>query len=152
MRGLCGTSYAVACLNKKTTIYRADPVSDRSCKSTSPDGIPQGIERISSEVANPRDRQLGRRRTSPLGWNEQADKLATMAEPTGCGTVSVMFDLDREGVNGSQQAILEIAKRCRTRFAWTAALADGQFKGRQPESVTPQEWETAIHPALMVVS
>ena len=82
----------------------------------------------------------------------QLGRLALgLVRPTG-GTVSVMFDLDREGVNGSQQAVLEIPKRCRTRFAWTAALADGQFKGRQPESVTPQEWETAIHPALMLVS
>jgi len=82
---------------------------------------------------------------------EQADKLASIAERTGCGTVSVMFDLDREGINGSQQAILEIAKRCRTRFVWTTELAGGQFKGRQPESVTIEEWETAIHPALIAV-
>ena len=82
---------------------------------------------------------------------EQADKLASMAERTGCGTVSAMFDLDREGINGSQQAILEIAKRCRTRFTWTAELADGQFKGQQPESVTIEEWETAIHPTLIAV-
>ena len=75
-----------------------------------------------------------------------------MVERIDCETVSVMFDLDREGMNGSQQAILEIAMRCRTRFAWTAELAGGQFNGRQPESVTLEEWETAIRPALIDVS
>ena len=82
---------------------------------------------------------------------EQADKLAALARELGGATVSVMFDLDREGINGSQQAILEIAKRCRTRLAWTAELAGGMFKGRQPESVALEEWETTIHPALMDV-
>lgn len=81
--------------------------------------------------------------------DEQADKLAALAREFGGNTVSVMFDLDREGINGSQQTILETAKRCRTRFAWTAELAGGLFKGRQPESVTLEEWETAIRPALM---
>ena len=79
---------------------------------------------------------------------EQAEKLAALAREFGGATVSVMFDLDREGINGSQQAILEIAKRCRTRFAWTAELAGGTFKGRQAESVSLEEWETTIHPAL----
>jgi hypothetical protein len=74
-----------------------------------------------------------------------------LAREFGRGTVSVMLDLDREGINGSQQAILEIAKRCRRRLAWTAELADGMFKERQPESVALEEWETTIHPALLDV-
>lgn len=83
---------------------------------------------------------------------EQASKLATLAREFSNGTVSVMFDLDREGINGSQQAILEIAKRCPTRLAWTAELAGGLFKGRQPESVAIEEWKTMIHPALVEMS
>lgn len=82
---------------------------------------------------------------------EQADELAALAREFGDGTVSVMFDLDREGENGGKQAVVELAARCRVRFAWTPGIADGKFRGRQPESVTQDEWETAIHPTLIDV-
>lgn len=78
----------------------------------------------------------------------QADRLAMLAEEFGGGTVSVMFDLDREGENGAKQAVLELAQRCRVRYAWTTTLSDGKFCDLQPESVTLGEWQTAIHPAL----
>lgn len=77
---------------------------------------------------------------------EQADKLAALAYEFGDGTVSVMFDLDREGENGAKQAVVELAARCRVRFAWTAASVGGLFRGRQPESVSGQEWEEFILP------
>jgi hypothetical protein len=47
--------------------------------------------------------------------------------------------------------VLELAKHCPVQDAWTEELASGQFKGRQPESVTLGEWKTAIRPALMDV-
>jgi len=80
---------------------------------------------------------------------DQANKLAFLANEIGGGTVSVMFDLDREGENGAKQAILELATLCRVRYAWTSELAGGLFNGRQPESVTIEEWKTTIHPALV---
>ncbi|QDU10881.1 toprim domain-containing protein [Gimesia aquarii] len=82
----------------------------------------------------------------------QADKLATLANQIPGGHVSVMFDLDQEGENGAKQTVLELAKRCCVRLAWTANHAKGNFKGRQPESVTSEDWNTAILPALMHVS
>jgi len=82
----------------------------------------------------------------------QADKLATLANEFPGGHVSVMYDLDQEGQNGAKQTVLELAKRCRVRLAWSNDLADGRFKGRQPESVTVEDWNTTIHPALMHVS
>ena len=83
---------------------------------------------------------------------EQANKLASLANEIGSGAVSVMFDLDREGANGAKQVILELATLCRVRYAWTPELAGGLFKGRQPESVTIEEWKTTIHPALAGLS
>jgi 5S rRNA maturation endonuclease (ribonuclease M5) len=74
----------------------------------------------------------------------QADKLAALAREFGGGTVSVMFDLDREGEQGAKQAVLELVDRCRVRRAWTSSLAGGSFRGRQSESLSREEWETAI--------
>ena len=82
----------------------------------------------------------------------QADKLATLANNTPGGHISVMFDLDKEGENGAKQTVLELAKRCRVRLAWSIDLVDGQFKGRQPESVTAEDWDMTIYPALTRVS
>ncbi|QDT41756.1 DNA primase [Gimesia alba] len=82
----------------------------------------------------------------------QTDKLASMANSIPGGHVSVMLDLDREGENGSKQTILELAKRCCVRLAWTTNLLDGQFRNRQPESVTAEDWDTMLLPALMHIS
>jgi hypothetical protein len=79
---------------------------------------------------------------------EQADKLAALAREFGGGTVSVMFDLDHEGENGAKQALVELAARCRVRFAWTAASTHGAFRDRQPETVSREEWQTTIEPCL----
>jgi 5S rRNA maturation endonuclease (ribonuclease M5) len=81
----------------------------------------------------------------------QADTLATMANQTPGGHISVMFDLDQEGENGAKQTVLQLAKRCRVRLAWTIDLADSRFLNRQPESLTVDDWDT-IRPALMPVS
>ncbi|QDT45691.1 DNA primase [Gimesia alba] len=82
----------------------------------------------------------------------QADKLATLVKEISGGYVSVMFDLDHAGENGAKQTALELAKRCCVRLAWTSGFAEGKFKGRQPESVTAENWDTAILPTLMHVS
>ena len=72
----------------------------------------------------------------------QADNLATLAKKIPGGHISVMFDLDKEGEKGAKQTVLELAKRCCVRLGWTAELADGQIKGRQPESITLSEWDS----------
>tara|TARA_R110002049_G_scaffold167265_3_gene333451 strand:- start:3142 stop:4347 length:1206 start_codon:yes stop_codon:yes gene_type:complete len=71
----------------------------------------------------------------------QADKLATLANSIPGGYVSVMYDLDREGENGAKQTVLELVKRCCVRLTWSSDLAEGQFKDRQPESLTKEDWE-----------
>ena len=66
----------------------------------------------------------------------QADKLATLANKIYNTHISVMFDLDREGEKGAKQAVLELAIRCCVRLGWNSGSADGQFKIRQPETIT----------------
>ena len=69
----------------------------------------------------------------------QAKKLATLANQTHNTHISIMFDLDKEGQTGAKQTVLELAKHCRVRLAWSSAIADGQFNGRQPESISLEE-------------
>jgi 5S rRNA maturation endonuclease (ribonuclease M5) len=78
---------------------------------------------------------------SNLITETQADKLASLANSIPGGFISVMFDLDKEGITGAKQAVLELAKRCKVRLTWSPEIADGQFKGRQPESVTTDDTE-----------
>lgn len=80
---------------------------------------------------------------------EQADKLAALAQEFGGDTVTVMFDLDREGENGAKQAILMLVERCRARMAWSADMSGGKFRGRQPESLTLEEWQAELLPRLL---
>lgn len=71
--------------------------------------------------------------------DEQAEKLADLAGELGDDTVSVMFDLDREGESGAKQAVLALAERCRVRCGWTSRCEEGALTGRQPESLTCEE-------------
>ncbi len=84
--------------------------------------------------------------------DEQAEKVAALARKFGDDTVSVMFDLDREGQNGAKQAVIELVQRCRVRLAWTPDLDGGRFVGRQPESIAVDEWKTRIVGALIDVT
>jgi len=76
----------------------------------------------------------------------QAAKLAEAIKDVRGAAVGVMFDLDAEGLRGRDQALLEIAKHCAVRDAWSAELAGGKFRGRQPESVSPEEWNSVLLP------
>lgn len=79
----------------------------------------------------------------------QAGKLASLANSIPGGHVSVMFDLDQAGETGAKQTVLELAKRCRVRLAWSNDLADGRFKGWQPESVTSEDCDLMIDQSLI---
>ncbi len=72
---------------------------------------------------------------------EQVEKISRLAGAVGGGVVTLMLDCDAEGESGSRQAIVEIAQRCAVRLAWSSAMHDGVFKGRQPESLRAEEWK-----------
>jgi len=73
--------------------------------------------------------------------DEQVGKLSRLANEIGGGVVTLMMDADTEGESGARQAIVEIAQRCAVRFAWSPSMHAGKYKGRQPESLRPEEWE-----------
>lgn len=72
---------------------------------------------------------------------EQAKRVANLAHELGDGTVTLMLDCDSEGENGMKQALPALAKHCRVRLGWSREMYDGRFSGRQPESLTPDDWE-----------
>jgi hypothetical protein len=71
---------------------------------------------------------------------EQAAKAADLASHLAGGVVTVFLDCDTEGESGMKQALGYLAQLVPVRLAWTSGMHGGQFKGRQPESLTPEEW------------
>jgi len=73
--------------------------------------------------------------------DEQVDKIKRLAGTLAGGVVTLMLDCDEEGERGAKMAIVEIAQHCPVRLAWNSSMHGGLFKGRQPESLRPEEWE-----------
>ncbi len=71
---------------------------------------------------------------------EQVDRIAALARDLGVPHVTLMLDCDDEGIHGSHQALPFLAERLPVRLAWSDTIAGGKFKGRQPESLTSEEW------------
>lgn len=72
---------------------------------------------------------------------EQAAKAAKLAREFAGGIVTVLLDCDPEGEEGMKQCLGYLAQLCPVRLAWTSKMYDGKFKGRQPESLSKDEWE-----------
>lgn len=71
---------------------------------------------------------------------EQAAKAAELANAVAGGIVTVFLDCDGEGEKGMKQALGYLAQLAPVRLAWTSQMHGGQFKGRQPESLSESEW------------
>jgi 5S rRNA maturation endonuclease (ribonuclease M5) len=72
---------------------------------------------------------------------EQAAKSAALARQIGNGVVTVLLDCDPEGENGMKQCLGYLAQLTPVQLAWTSKMHDGKFNGRQPESLTIEEWK-----------
>lgn len=79
---------------------------------------------------------------------DQAKKLARWAKELAGGVVTLMLDCDVEGENGARQTIWTLAQQCRVRLAWSLDMHGGRFKGRQPESLSAEEWATLAAPLV----
>ena len=80
------------------------------------------------------------------GTREQAEKVTRLAREVGGGVVTLLLDCDPEGENGMKQALGILAQLLPVRLGWNSGMYGGKFKGRQPESLTPQEWqEIEVH-------
>jgi len=58
----------------------------------------------------------------------------------GSGVITLMLDCDDEGANGMAQALPLLAEHARVRFAWNRTMHGGRFWGRQPESLSLDDW------------
>ncbi len=79
----------------------------------------------------------------------QVDKIAHWAKLLAKGKVSLLLDCEATGDEGAKEALWLLSQReLDVRLAWSQGMHGGRFVGRQPESITREEWETAIRPSV----
>jgi len=72
--------------------------------------------------------------------SEQMEKLAAFVREMK-SVVTVLFDCDEPGELAARVAVVELAQCCPVRLAWSPQMHGGTFKGREPNSLTPEEWQ-----------
>lgn len=81
----------------------------------------------------------------------QVAKVARWARHFGGSQVTLMLDCEDTGDEGAKEALWLFAQHApdlRVRLAWSQAMHGGQFRGRQPESLTSEE----VHNVLLQAS
>jgi hypothetical protein len=79
----------------------------------------------------------------------QVEKIAYWAGRLADGKVSLMFDCEPTGDEGAKEALwLLVQRSLDVRLAWSQAMHGGTFAGRQPESITQQEWDEVVRPGI----
>lgn len=77
--------------------------------------------------------------------DEQVAKVERWAKAIADGKVTLLFDADEAGDAGAKEALWLLAQReLNVRLGWSRAMHAGAFAGRQPESLTRDEWEQAL--------
>lgn len=72
---------------------------------------------------------------------EQVQKIAGYAESVGNGRINILFDANTKGDEGAKDALWLLAQTgLHTKLVWSAAMFDGRFRDREPESLTEDEW------------
>lgn len=80
---------------------------------------------------------------------EQIAKVERWAKSLAGGKVTLLFDADDAGDNGAKESLWLFAQRSLdVRLGWSRAMHGGRFDGRQPEQLTPEEWQAALRPAI----
>lgn len=85
---------------------------------------------------------------SNIMTREQAVKLTRFAKQLAGRRIVLLLDCDTAGETGARDALWLLAQHCDVRLGWSSTQFDGQFQGRQPESLTRDEWELTVRPAL----
>jgi hypothetical protein len=79
----------------------------------------------------------------------QVEKLIRWSRQLASGKVTLLFDCEPTGDDGAKEALWLLAQRgLNVRLGWSEAMHGGAFKGRQPENLKREEWESAIRPML----
>ena len=75
----------------------------------------------------------------------QGDKVAAWSKQLAGGRVTLMFDCEPSGIDGAKEALWFFAQRMLdVRLAWRPWMHGGKFVGKQPETLSRDDWETAI--------
>lgn len=79
---------------------------------------------------------------------QQVTKVERWAKVLASGKLTLLFDADEAGDTGAKEALwLFGQRRLDVRLGWSRAMHGGQFMGKQPETLTREEWEHALVPA-----
>ncbi len=80
----------------------------------------------------------------------QGDKIAHWMQRLAAGRVTLMLDCEATGDEGAKEGVWLLLQRgLDVRLAWSQAMYGGRFAGRQPESLTREEWEAVIEPTVV---
>jgi len=81
---------------------------------------------------------------------EQVAKIAYWSKRLCDGRVTLMFDCEPSGDEGAKEALWLLAEQgLDVRLAWSQGMHGGAFAGRQPESLTQEEWESVLLPGVV---
>lgn len=79
----------------------------------------------------------------------QVAKVVRFAKNLSGGKVTLMFDANDAGQAGAREALWLLAQQgVDARLAWSKEMHGGNFANREPESLTKEEWERVILPAI----
>jgi hypothetical protein len=79
----------------------------------------------------------------------QVAKVERWARSLTANKVSILFDADAAGDDGAKEAHWLLAQRgLDVRLGWSGAMHGGNFVGRQPETISADEWQRVIRPAI----
>lgn len=74
--------------------------------------------------------------------DEQLEKLTRFARAVSSGRVVLLPDNDDEGESGFKDLLWSLSERgLEVRLAWSRRSHGGRFAGRQPEDLTPEDWQ-----------
>ena len=80
----------------------------------------------------------------------QIEKIARWAMQLANGKVSLLFDCEQTGDDGAKEARWLFSERgLDVRLGWSQAMHGGAVKGRQPEQLSRDEWNSVIQPVLV---
>lgn len=72
----------------------------------------------------------------------QIAKIERWSRLLASGKVTILFDADDAGDDGAKEAAWKFLQRgLDVRLGWSQEMHAAAFKGRQPESIKPDEWE-----------
>ena len=72
---------------------------------------------------------------------QQIAKIAQISREVAAGKVTLFFDADAKGDEGCKEALWGLMQqRLDVRLACTRVMHEGRFVGRQPDSLSQEEW------------